>query len=75
MESEAIKYIGVGLTSLGALGGAIGVGMIFSALLNGAARNPAVEGKLFQRAIIGAGFAEALGLFSLVLGIMILFVV
>ncbi len=74
MESALLyKFIGVGLTSFGMLGAAIGVGIVFAAMLNGIARNPSAEPKLSKYVYIGAGLAEAMGLFALVLGFMIFF--
>ncbi len=73
MEMEALKFIGAGLMSFGALGAAIGVGSIFAALLNGLARNPASEEKLSKYFILGAGMAEALGIFALGLAAAIIF--
>lgn len=72
---EGLKYVGVGLTAIGMLGAAIGVGNIFSALLNGIARNPGAEPKLIKSAFIGAGLSEAMGLFAFVIAIILLFVV
>ncbi len=75
MELEALKYLGAGLTVFGMAGAALGVGNIFAAFLSGVARNPSAEGKLFKYAIIGAGLAEAMGIFALGIGVMLLFVV
>ena len=74
MEYEALKFVGVGLLSLGMLGAAIGVGNIFAAMLNGLARNPAAESKLAKYIYVGAGLAEAMGLFALVLAFILIFV-
>jgi F-type H+-transporting ATPase subunit c len=65
MELEVLKYIGAGLMAFGILGAAIGVGNVFAATISGIARNPSAEGKLSKYAFIGAGMAEALGLFAL----------
>ncbi len=73
MEGEAIKYIGAGLMAFGMLGGAVGVGLIFKGLVEGVARNPNVEGKLFKNALIGAALAEGLGIFSLGIALLMLF--
>jgi F-type H+-transporting ATPase subunit c len=73
MEYEALKYIGVGLLALGMLGAALGVGNIFVAMLNGIARNPSAEPKLAKYVYVGAGLAEAMGLFALVISLLILF--
>ena len=79
MENEALalglKFVGVGLLAFGMLGAALGVGNIFSALLNGIARNPSAEAKLSKYVFIGAGLAEAMGLFALVLAFMLLYAV
>ncbi len=73
MELMSLKFIGVGLTTFGMLGAAIGVGNIFSALLNSIARNPSASEQLQRMAFIGAGLAEAMGLFSFVIAMLIIF--
>ena len=72
---EGLKYVGVGLMGLGMLGAAIGVGNIFAAMLNGIARNPEAESKLAKYIYVGAGLAEALGLFALVIALLLIFAV
>ena len=73
MELESLKYIGIGLCSLGMLGAAIGIGSIFSSLLNGIARNPEAENKMVKGAIIGAALAEAMGLFAFIVALLLMF--
>jgi F-type H+-transporting ATPase subunit c len=73
MDAEGLRYIGAGLAAIGTIGAGIGVGNIFVALLNGIARNPSVEAKLSKGAFIGAGFAEALGLFAIAVSMILLF--
>jgi F-type H+-transporting ATPase subunit c len=68
-----LKYIGIGLMSIGMCGAALGVSLIFSSLLSSIARNPSASDKLQLLALIGAGLAEALGLFAFVMAILILF--
>lgn len=75
MDLAALKYVGVGLMAFGMLGAAIGVGSIFSAMLSGIARNPAAEGKLAKYVYVGAGLAEAMGLFALVIALLLIFAV
>lgn len=75
MDLAALKFVGVGLMAFGMLGAAIGVGSIFSAMLSGIARNPASEGKLAKYVYVGAGLAEAMGLFSLVIALLLIFAV
>ncbi len=75
MELIALKYIGVGLCALGMMGAAIGVGNIFSALLKSISRNPSCEPQLLKSAFIGAGLAEAMGLFAFLIAVLLLFFV
>lgn len=79
MDAEALKligkYVGAGFTTLGMLGAAIGVGIIFAAALNGMARNPAQEAKIKGLAFVGMALAEFMGLLSFVVAILILYVV
>ena len=69
------KYIGAGLAAIGLGGAGIGVGNIAGNFLAGALRNPsAAEG---QRGTLLLGFAltEALGIFSLLIALLLLFAV
>lgn len=73
MDVQAFKYLSVGLLSLAFAGAAIGVGLIVSAALNGIARNPSTENSLSKYMFVGAGLAEAMGLFGLVLALLLMF--
>ncbi|HJK87490.1 MAG TPA: F0F1 ATP synthase subunit C [Candidatus Megaira endosymbiont of Hartmannula sinica] len=73
MEMESLKFIAVGLMAFGMLGAAIGVGNIFAALLSGIARNPSAGEQMQRMALIGAGLAEAMGLFAFVIAILLIF--
>jgi len=75
MEAEAAKYIGAGLACFGMLGAALGVGNIFASFLQGALRNPAAAQGQFGNLIFGFAVTEALGIFSLLIAILLLFVV
>lgn len=46
---------------------------MFGALITGVARNPSMRGQLFSYAILGFAFAEATGLFALMVSFLILF--
>jgi F-type H+-transporting ATPase subunit c len=73
MDAMSLKYIGVGLMAIGMLGAAIGVGNIFSSLLASIARNPSTSDQLQKMALIGAGLTEAMGLFSFVIAMLLIF--
>lgn len=73
MDVISLKFIGVGLMAFGMLGAAVGVGNIFSSLLSSIARNPSAAEQLQRMAFIGAGLAEAMGLFSFVIAMLLIF--
>ncbi|AWD32849.1 ATP synthase subunit c [Candidatus Fokinia solitaria] len=68
-----MEPVGIGLACFGLLGAAIGLGLIFAALINGTARNPSAYGDMLKAAFIGGAMVEALGLFALLLALLILF--
>lgn len=73
MEGIDLKFIAVGFMALGMLGAAIGVANIFQSLLSAMARNPSAGDQLQRMAFIGAGLAEAMGLFSFVIAMLLIF--
>lgn len=75
MEAEAAKFIGAGLSTIGIAGAAIGLGSIFGNFLSGALRNPAAADGQFGRLILGFAVTEALGIFSLLIALLLLFAV
>ena len=64
---QAAKIIGTGLATTGLIGAGVGIGVVFGALILGVARNPSLRGQLFSYAILGFAFAEATGLFALMM--------
>lgn len=70
---DTLKFVGVGLMAFGMLGAALGVGNIFSSLLSAIARNPSATDQLQRMAFIGAGLTEAMGLFSFVIAMLLIF--
>jgi len=69
----AAKMQGAGLATIGLAGAGIGIGSVFAALIQGVARNPSLRGQLFSYAILGFAFAEATGLFALMIAFLILY--
>jgi F-type H+-transporting ATPase subunit c len=69
----AAKFIGAGIAALGLIGAGIGVGNVFSALIQGVSRNPSLRGQLFTYAILGFALSEATGLFALMVSFLILY--
>ncbi|MCL2471063.1 MAG: ATP synthase F0 subunit C [Propionibacteriaceae bacterium] len=62
--AASLKVVGYGL---GAIGPGIGVGLIFSSVIQGTARQPESRGMLMGTAWIGFAVVEALALFGLAL--------
>ena len=73
MDVLTAKMIGAGLVSLGMGGAAIGIGLIFSGLLQGVSRNPSMQKTLFGYSIIGAALAELMGLTCILIGLVFAF--
>ena len=73
MEAEAAKYIGAGLACFGMAGTALGLGNIFGNYLSGALRNPSAAASQTATLFIGLAFAEALGIFSFLIALLLMF--
>ena len=57
----AAKLIGAGLATIALAGAAVGVGLIFAALIQGTSRNPSLRKELFNTAILGFALVGTLG--------------
>jgi F-type H+-transporting ATPase subunit c len=69
----AAKLIGAGLATSALAGVGAGIGLVFSALVVGVARNPNEKDELFRIAILGFALVEAIALFALRRAFLILF--
>jgi F-type H+-transporting ATPase subunit c len=69
----AAKLIGAGLSTIALGGAACGIGLIFAGLIQGTSRNPSLKNELFNQAILGFALCEALGLFSLMIALILLY--
>jgi F-type H+-transporting ATPase subunit c len=75
MDPVAAKYIGAGLACIGMGGAAVGVANIFGSFLSSALRNPSAAQGQFGNLIFGFAVTEALGIFSLLIALLLLFAV
>ncbi|MCL2782802.1 MAG: F0F1 ATP synthase subunit C [Propionibacteriaceae bacterium] len=64
---EIVGSIGIVGYGLAVIGSAIGVGIIFMALINGTARQPEARSAMFSSAMIGFAVVEALAILGFVL--------
>jgi F-type H+-transporting ATPase subunit c len=67
------KYIGAGLATIGLGGAGVGVGNIAANFLAGALRNPSAAAGQTANFFVGVAFAEALGIFSFLIALLLLF--
>ncbi|MEM9779540.1 MAG: F0F1 ATP synthase subunit C [Pseudomonadota bacterium] len=73
--AEMGKFIGAGLACIGMGGAGIGVGHVAGNFLAGALRNPSAAGDQTATLFIGIAFAEALGIFSFLVALLLMFAV
>ena len=73
MDPIAAKYIGAGIACIGMGGAGVGVGAIFGHYLAAALRNPSAAQGQFGNLIFGFAVTEALGIFSLLIALLLLF--
>ena len=69
---QAAKIIGTGLATTVLIGAGVGIVVVFGTLILGVARNPWLRGQRFSYAILGFAFAEAAGLFALMMAFLLL---
>ncbi|MGI4877551.1 MULTISPECIES: F0F1 ATP synthase subunit C [Sphingosinicellaceae] len=75
MDATAAKLIGAGIATFGMGLAALGVGIIFGLFLQGALRNPAAANSQRPNLLFGFAVTEALGIFSFLVALILLFVV
>lgn len=73
--AELGKFIGAGLACIGMGGAGVGVGLVAGNFLAGALRNPAAAAQQTSTLFIGIAFAEALGIFSFLVALLLMFAV
>src|SRR4029077_10365393 len=73
MDPTAAKYIGAGIACIGMGGAGVAVGIIFGNYLAAALRNPSAAQGQFGNLIFGFAITEALGIFSLLIALLLLF--
>ena len=73
MEDSLLKIAGAIMVGIGAIGGAIGVGVAASKYLEGIARQPELQGYLLGQFFIMMALVDALPIISLAFGLIQLF--
>ena len=76
LTGDAAKYIAAGIAiGLGVIGPGIGIGILGSGAMSAIGRNPEATGQIQLNMILAIAFAEALGIYALVVSIILLFVI
>jgi len=75
-SDEAAKVLEVGLSmGLGAIGPAIGIGLIGRGAMEALGRNPEARGPILTNMILAIAFAESIAIYVLVVVMLLIFVV
>lgn len=74
MEAEATRVLAAGLAiGLGLVGPGIGIGILGAAAMSALGRNPEARGAILPNMILAIAFAEALGIYALIVAILLVF--
>ncbi len=75
MDPESARLFAAGLTmAVGAIGPAIGIGMLAGKAMEAIGRNPEAVGSIQTNMILAIAFTEAIGIYALVVALIIKFV-
>lgn len=71
---ESAKLIGAALAiGLGAIGPGVGMGILFSKVIEAIGRNPEAQSRIQMTMFLGIAFTEAIVIYALVFALMIMF--
>jgi F-type H+-transporting ATPase subunit c len=74
MSAEAMKLLSVAIAiAVGAIGPALGIGMIGSKAVEALGRNPEAESAIRTTMILALAFAEAVAIYALVVALILKF--
>jgi len=72
MDAEAMKMLGAGLAvGVGLVGPGVGIGILGYGAMQALGRNPEARGAIMTNMILAIAFAEALGIYALITGIIL----
>ena len=75
MDAEGAKLLAAGLAmGIGAIGPGIGIGMLAGKAMEAIGRNPEARGYIQTNMILAIAFAEAIGIYALVVALILKFV-
>jgi len=75
MNTETMRFLASAIAiGIGAIGPALGLGMIGSKAMEALGRNPEARDSIFVPLILSLAFTEAIGIYALVVALIIKFV-
>lgn len=75
LTDKSMMYIGAGIAmGLGALGPGIGIGILGYGAMQALGRNPEAKGPIMTNMILAIAFAEAVAIYALIVGIILVMV-
>lgn len=75
ITDDGVKFIAAGIAmGIGALGPALAIGNLVGRAMEALGRNPEAQAAIQTNMILGLAFAEAIGIYALVVAVMIGFV-
>jgi F-type H+-transporting ATPase subunit c len=76
LSADGARYLAAGLAiALGVVGPGVGIGILGAGAMGAIGRNPDAAGAITTNMILAIAFAEALGIYSLIVAVILLFVV
>ena len=76
LTDAGAQYLAAGLAiALGVVGPGVGIGILGAGAMGAIGRNPDAAGAITTNMILAIAFAEALGIYSLIVAVILLFVV
>jgi F-type H+-transporting ATPase subunit c len=76
MDAEAVKLLAAGICmGLGAIGPALGEGMIGARAMEAMSRNPKIADKIVPNMLVAMAVTESTGIFSLVISLILIFAI
>jgi F-type H+-transporting ATPase subunit c len=72
MDPEVMKMLATGIAAgLGLLGPALGIGLIGYSAMQALGRNPEARGAIMTNMILVTAFAEAIGIYALIVAVIL----
>ena len=76
LTTEGAKFLAAGLAiAIGVIGPGVGIGILGAGAMGAIGRNPDAAGAITTNMILAIAFAEALGIYSLIVAVILLVVV